>query len=454
MSTQAFALSRWWHATGSYRRPVMVTMLALGFTSGLPLALSFATLSLWLFEDGLNLSDVVLFSLAGLPYTLKFIWAPLVDRLPFPFLGRLLGQRRGWLLAAQFAVMGTIAAVGLFASAANPLFTGALVVAMTFSSATQDIVIDAFRIDRMTDEDQALGAAMVIYGYRIGMLVSGGLGLIMADHMAWTEVYLIMAGLMVLGIVATLMSQEPDHAAKRGVDQAEKELKQSYLARHSARMSGFLAWINVTVWKPFEDIMIRRGWIAILLTVVLYKFGDALAGVVSTLFFVEYIGFTKTEVGLVVKAFGLVTMLAGVAVGAILLKHVSMFKALLICGILQICSTFMYIVQYWAGLDLTVLTLTISAEHFVTGMGAVVFVAFTSVICNKAFSATQFALLSSLGAMPRTLLSSKAGALVEMLGWADFFALAMVAAVPGVLLLFVLRKYNMGMPVQKEALPK
>jgi len=439
-------VERWWRAIGSYRRPVMVAMLALGFASGLPLALSFSTLSLWLYEDGLNLSNVVMFSLAGLPYTLKFVWAPFIDRMSFPVLGPWLGQRPGWLLAAQIAVIATIAAVGFFASGQHPYFTAILVLAMTFSSATQDIVIDAYRIDRLSNEDQALGAAMVIYGYRIGMLVSGGLGLILADYISWTAVYLLMAAFMLVGIVTTLMCREPDYATKRIVDQDEIDLTENYMTRYSARVSVLLAWLHIAVWRPFADIMARRGWIIILLTVVLYNIGNALAGMTTNLFLVEYIGFSKTQVGVVVKGFGLVAMLLGVGAGAVLLKNVKMFTALLLGGILHILLIFMYIVQYWAGADVTVLVLTIASENFITGLSAVVFVAFTSIICNKAFSATQFALLSSLAAVPRTILSAKAGALVDWLGWVNFFAFDMVAAVPGILLLFMLRNYNMGMP--------
>ncbi|PCI46524.1 MAG: MFS transporter [Alphaproteobacteria bacterium] len=447
MRMRTISFYRWWQATQSYRRPALFAMLLLGFASGLPLALSFQTLSLWLFEDGLDLGDVVMFSLAGLPYTLKFVWAPFIDRLSFPVLGRALGQRRGWLLASQISVMGAIVIVGIFASAEHPLFTAMLVISLTFASATQDIVVDAYRIDRLSDEEQALGAAMVIYGYRVGMLVSGGLGLILADLVSWTAVYVVMAGFMLVGILTTLMSKEPDQAAKNVVDQSELVLRKSYAARHGVRWAGILAWLHVAVWQPLEDIILRKGWWAILLTVVLYRIGNSLESVTSNLFLVEHIGFSKTQVGLVVKGFGLVSLLTGVGVGAILLKNTSMFNTLLICGVLQILSIFLFIVQAWAGPDMSVLAMTITGENFATGMSSVAFVAFTSIICNKAFSASQFALLSSLGAVPRTVLSSKAGVLVEMMGWIDFFAFAMVAAVPGVLLLFVLRKYNMGIPV-------
>jgi len=428
----------------------MFAMLFLGFASGLPLALSFQTLSLWLFEDGLDLGDVVMFSLAGLPYTLKFVWAPFIDRLSFPLLGRLLGRRRGWLLASQLGVMAMIAIVGLMASAQHPLFTALLVIGLTFASATQDIIVDAYRIDRLEDEDQALGAAMVIYGYRVGMLISGGLGLILADLVSWTAVYIAMAAFMMIGVVTTFMNKEPDQAAKISVDQSELALRKTYESRHGSRLAAILAWAHVAVWKPLEDIFLRNGWWAILLTVILYRIGNSLESVTSNLFLVEYIGFSKTQVGVVVKGFGLVALLLGVGAGAILLKNTNMFNTLLICGILQILSIFLFIIQAWAGADMSVLVLTITGENFATGMSSVAFVAFTSIICNKAFSASQFALLSSLGAVPRTILSSKAGVLVEMMGWIDFFAFAMVAATPGVLLLFVLRKYNMGMPTSPD----
>ena len=444
----------WWRSTKSNRQPVMLTMLALGFASGLPFTLSFRTLSLWMFEDGLDLSDVVLFSLAGLPYTLKFLMSPFVDRMSIPVLGRWLGQRRSWLLVSQLAVMASISAVAVLASAAHPLFTAALIVCMTFSSAVQDIVIDAYRIDRLKDEDQAMGAAMVIYGYRLGMLVSGGLGLILADFVSWTVVYLVMAVFMLLGVATTLLNKEPVHDARDIVDERELELKNKYAKAYGDRWSNTLAWLHVAVWLPFQDIMSRKGWVVILLTVVLYRIGDSLEGVISNLFLIEYVGFTKTQVGVVVKGFGLAALLLGVGAGAVLLKNVSMFKALVFCGLLQTASIILYIVQYKAGPDVTVLAFTIAGENFATGMHSVAFVAFTSIICNKAFSATQYALLSSLGAIPRTILSSNAGFLVEWLGWIDFFIFSMGAAIPGIMLLFVLRKHNMGMPRLQEALKK
>lgn len=434
----------WWTAIAVFRQPQVIAMLFLGFSSGLPLALSFSVLGLWLKEDGMSLGNAVQFSLVGLPYLFKFAWAPLIDRVPLPGLTQWLGQRRGWMLLSQVMVMGAIFALGGFASATAPMLTAFVAVAMTFSAATQDIVVDAYRIDRLAEDEQAAGAAMVIYGYRIGMLVSGGGSLILADHMGWPVVYAIMAALMSIGIVTTLLNREPENIEKQQVKDQEQALAVRLGQKFSPATARLLAWAQVAILAPFRNFMTKKAWVIILLTIVLFKLGDALAGVITNLFLVDELGFSKTQVGTIVKGFGLIATLSGIAFGGVLLKRLGMFRALVLSGVLQLGSNALFIVQYHLGTDVAFLHVTIGVENFTGGMGTVVFVAYLSALCNKAFSATQYALMSALASVPRGFISANAGHWVEDLGWVNFFAVTIVAAVPGILLLFYLRRYDMG----------
>tara|TARA_R110002073_G_scaffold68128_9_gene169266 strand:+ start:2643 stop:4004 length:1362 start_codon:yes stop_codon:yes gene_type:complete len=444
----------WWAAIEVFRQKHVIAMLFFGFSSGLPLALSFSILGLWLKEDGMSLGNAVQFSLVGLPYLFKFAWAPLIDRVPLPFLSSLMGQRRSWMLLSQGMVMVMIFALGGFASATAPVLTAFVALAMTFSSATQDIVVDAYRIDRLAEDEQAAGAAMIIYGYRIGMLVSGGGSLILADHMGWPAVYAIMAVLMSVGIITTLLNREPENIEKQLVRDQERDLAVQFSEKFSPGLARFLAWVQVAIWAPFQNFMTKKAWVLILLTIVLFKLGDALAGVITNLFLVDALGFSKTQVGTIVKGFGLIATLSGIAVGGALLKRFGMFRALVLCGVLQLGSNALFIVQYHLGVDVAFLHVTIGVENFTGGMGTVVFVAYLSALCNKAFSATQYALMSALAAVPRGFLSANAGHWVESLGWVNFFTLTIFAAVPGILLLFILRRYDMGIvSVDKELSP-
>ncbi len=437
-------VKNWWEAIEVYRQKNIVSMLFLGFSSGLPLALSFSVLGLWLKEDGLSLGETVQFSLLGLPYLFKFAWAPLIDRMRLPFLTTWFGQRRGWLILSQAMVMVAIISLGVFTSASAPILTALIALSLTFSSATQDIVVDAFRIDSLNDEEQAAGAAMAIYGYRIAMLVSGGGSLILADFLEWSFVYFIMAAFMVVGMITCFLVREPMSCEKQRINVQEAELAEKLQKNINKKFARFLAWVQIAIFMPFQNFMTKKAWIVILLTIVMFKLGDALAGVITNLFLVDALGFTKTQVGTIVKGFGLIATLSGIALGGVLLNKIGMFKALVLTGILQLLSNGLFIIQYHLGIDIVFLHVTIGIENFSGGMGTVVFVAYLSALCNKAFSATQYALMSALSAVPRVFLSANAGIWVENMGWVNFFILTILAAIPGIILMFYLRKYNMG----------
>jgi PAT family beta-lactamase induction signal transducer AmpG len=422
----------------------VLSVFFLGFSSGLPLALTFATLTFWLKEEGLTKTSIGLFASVGTPYALKFLWAPLMDRTMVPFLGRWLGRRRGWLAATQLALMAAIVGLGSTQPGINAQATALLAVIVAVCSASQDIVIDAYRVDILDDEQQAAGAAAVVFGYRIGMLMSGAGALFLASYFGWFEVYAVMAAMMLVGLVTVLFSREPEFVATAESVALERRAE-LYLAErpHLKGATGTaLAWLYGSVVCPFAEFFSRYGrmTIAILVFVVFYKFGDTLAGVMTSPFLLE-MGFTKVEIATVSKSYGLAASLAGFAIGGSLMTKVGLVRSLWICGILQLLTNFVFAIQAVVGHDLVMLSLTIGFENLAGGMGTAAFVAYLSSLCNASYTATQYALLSSLFAVPRTLLSTSAGWLADHMTWIQFFSLTAGAAVPGLILLALLSRH-------------
>jgi len=405
-------------------------VLLQGFSSGLPLALSGATLGIWLAESGVSLAAIGFAATIGLSYTLKFLWAPLVDRLPLPYLTRRFGRRRGWALLIQALLALAILAAGQTDPRAGLWLTVSAAVCVAFLSATQDIVIDAIRIEILPAEQQGLGAAATQWGYRGGMLASGAGALYAAAFGGWAFAYTLMAALVGVGMAAVLWMDEP--AASRD---ALKPLPGATAAERTRN------WFDGAVLGPFQDILAREGWLLILVVVVLYKFGDALAGVMTSPFYVQ-MGFSKVEIANISKVFGVAATLAGVAAGGALVFRAGIYRGLLVAGVLQMLSNLMYVAQARAGHDLWMLTATIGIENFTGGMGSAAFVAYLSLLCNARFTATQYALLSALAAVPQRVLSASGGVLAEAIGWVWFFLASTAAALPGLALLVVLmRRY-------------
>lgn len=426
----------WLAAFAVYRDRRVLAIAVLGFASGLPLALTGQTLQAWLTESGASLKDIGLFALVGVPYTLKFIWAPLVDRLPLPLLTRWLGRRRGWLVFAQALLMLAIAALAFSNPGQALAFTALCAVAVAFASATQDIVIDAWRVEILEERQLAAGAAAIVFGYRIGMLVSSAGALYLATAFAWPLVYLAMAAILVIGAITVLLVGEP--AAKpRGDAERRFAEAESWLSGRphlSGATAAVMAWLYASVAGPFLQFMSRKGWIGILLFVMLFKLGDSLAGVLATSFYLN-IGFTKTEIAEVSKLYGFAATMLGLFLGGWLMQAVGLYRALWVCGILQMGSNLLFAVLAMRGHDLWFLALTVGVENLASGMGTAALVAYLSALCDIAYTATQYALLSSLTAVARTVLSSYAGFLAESLGWPVFFLATTVAALPGLILL-------------------
>jgi PAT family beta-lactamase induction signal transducer AmpG len=412
-----------------YLQPNVLIVFAMGFASGLPLLLTLSTLSLWLAEAGIDKTTIGLFALVGLPYSIKFLWSPVIDRMPLPPFTTLLGRRRGWAIAIQALLILAILAMALTDPRIDAGMTALAALAIAFLSASQDIVIDAYRIEILSEREQGAGAAATQAGYRLGLLASGAGALFIADAFGWFAAFVAMAVLMGISMLVVLIAPEP------AVDPGAAEPRSD---RRSARV---LAQLKLAVFDPLAEFFTRSGWLPILAFILLYKFGDAFAGVMANPFYVE-MGFTKTEIASVSKVFGLVATLAGVFIGGAVVARIGVLRALLWCGILQMLSNLMFAAQAIAGHNILVLFATIGLENFSGGMGSAAFVAYLSILCNVAYTATQYALLSSFMAFGRTALSSTSGWLADHVDWVLFFVTSTVLAVPGLLLLlWMMRRY-------------
>ena len=417
-------------AVAVYFQPRVLIVLFLGFSSGLPLALSGTTLLIWLRESGLDLGIIGLFALAGTPYTVKFLWAPLTDALDAPMLSRWLGRRRGWLVLTQLALMATIVLLGLCdPTRLNWTVVFAAAVLVATASATQDIVVDAFRIESLPENEQAAGSAAYVAAYRIGMLIStaGALFLVsgfqdygLGRQAAWHLGYLAMAVLVVVGTITALVATEPERSAA-----AE--------AAHAGQRP--LARVGQAAVGAFKDFMSYDLALAVLSFVVLFKFTDALSGVMTGPFVID-LGFTRNEYAAIVKGVGLAALLAGGFAGGFIAKALPLAASLWLGAIVQALANLAFSWLAVVGRDPTVLTVAIIAENFTSAIGTVMFVAYLSALCrNPLHTATQYALLTALAAVGRTYLSSGAGFIAEGAGWAWFFVICALAAIPSLLLL-------------------
>jgi len=410
------AISVYWE-----RRLIIVFLM--GFASGLPLLLTAATLSIRLAEAGVSLTAIGLFALAGTPYNLKFLWAPLIDRIPLPVLSRLLGRRRSWMMLIQIGLMASIVGLGLSAPETAPRLTALLALTVAFFSASQDIVIDAYRIEILDEDQQGAGAAMTQAGYRFGLLASGAGALYLASAIDWALVYGMMAALIGVGFVTAWCAPNPDGSAPP-----------------ASAPRGWTDILSTTVVSPFVEFFRRNrpaAALAILAFILLYKFGDAFAGVMANPFYVK-IGFSKVQIANVSKIFGVIATLTGVFAGGLMVKRCGILSSLLYCGLLQMVSNLMFAAQAKIGADVHFLVLTIAIENLSGGMGSAAFVAYLSMLCNTAYTGTQYALFTSFMAFGRTWLSASSGWIADQTDWFTFFVISTLAALPGLMLLIVM----------------
>ncbi|MDJ0667889.1 MAG: AmpG family muropeptide MFS transporter [Desulfobacterales bacterium] len=393
----------------------MLVAFIMGFAAGLPLLLTIGVLQAWMKDAGVDLTVIGLMNLVQIPYTWKFIWAPLLDRYTLPLLGR----RKGWLLMAQLALIAAIAALGLTDPQRSFGLMALAACLVAFFSATQDIVIDAYRREDLPDNELGLGSSLYIYGYRLGMLLAGGGGLIMADHMPFAHVYGIMALCLLPCLITTWLTPEPPMVA------------------------GTPTTIKEAVVAPLVEYFQRPEALWMLAFILFYKIGDTMASAISTPFYLD-LGFTKSEIGAVVKLFGFWATIAGAGIGGITILRLGISRCLWIFGVLQALSTACFAVLARAGEHLPTLAGVIAFENFSSGMGTSAFVAFMASITNKKFTATQYALLSSLMGMPRVFASAPTGFMAKHMGWEGFFIFCTLIAIPGMLMLMKFAPWNAG----------
>ncbi|MEW5914392.1 MAG: AmpG family muropeptide MFS transporter [Thermodesulfobacteriota bacterium] len=384
----------------------MLVALLMGFSSGLPLLLTISLLQAWMRQQGVDLATIGLMALLGLPYTLKFLWAPLLDRFRLPFLGR----RRGWLLVVQVCLTAAIVALGLTKPAQQPTLMALMALLVTFFSASQDILVDAYRREDLRDSELGLGSSLYVNGYRVGMLLASGGGLIMADHIGFRGVYMVMAAVMLVGIGTTLFCREP--ANPQGTPKSLKD----------------------AVIQPFVEYFQRTGAVGILAFILLYKIGDSMASTMTIPFYLD-LGFSNSQIGAVVKLFGFWATVGGGLLGGIIILKLGIRRCLWSFGILQALSTAGFAALAYLGPQLWGLAAVIAFENLTSGMGTAAFLAFMASLTDRRFTATQYALLSSLIGIPRVLASAPTGWMAQAMGYPAFFIFCTLAAIPGLILL-------------------
>lgn len=390
----------------------MMVVLLLGFASGLPLGLTASTLQAWYSVENVDIVTIGFLALVGQPYVYKFLWAPLVDRVRPP----VLGHRRGWMLGTQCVLIALLIAISFFSPSVTPMTVAVIALSIAFMSATQDIVVDAYRTEILAPEERGAGAAMAVTGYRLAIIVSSGLALILAQHLGFKMVYLMMAGAMGIGVIATLWAQEPVH----------------YKAPPPSLWAACI--------DPFKEFLSRKNAIFFLLLIVLYKLGDAFANSLTTTFLLRGLGFSLEVVGYTNKIIGLTATIVGAFLGGVLMARMGLYRSLLWFGFLQAITNLFFMLLAWSGPNLQIMIAAVCIENLAGGMGTAAFIALLMSLCNPQYTATQFALLSALSAVGRVFVGPFAGYLVNWLGWAEFFFWTAIFALPGLILLWCLRE--------------
>jgi len=394
----------------------MLICVFTGFTSGLPLYVVFQLVPTWLRVEGVGLAEIGFFTLVQLPYVWKFLWAPVMDRYTLPFLGR----RRGWMVVTQIAIMASIAAMGFLQPALSIWTVAYLAAAMAFFSASQDIVLDAYRRELLPDVELGLGNTIHVQAYRLSGLVPGALALILADHMAWHSVFIVVALFMLVGVLLTLFIKEAVSEPS-----PPKTLVEAVV-------------------DPFLEFFSRKGigsGLLVLAFLFLYKLGDSMATALQSPFFID-VGFTLTQIGSVAKLAGLIAATVGGLAGGVIMIKLGINRALWLFGLVQITSILGFALLSVVGINLWMLGFVVAFEYLGVGLGSAAFVAFMARTTNPVFAATQFALFSALTAVPRTVVGAFTGVMVEHLGWTNFFLMCTVLAIPGMLLLFKVAPWN------------
>ncbi len=427
------ALHSWREALLVYTRPRVVAMIFLGFAAGLPFLLVFSTLSAWLRDEGLSRSVIGFFSWVGITYSIKVFWAPVIDRLPLPFLTRWLGRRRSWMLVAQLGIATGLAGMALSDPHHQLTAIALLAVLVAFSSSTQDIVVDAWRIEAEEDEYQGAMAATYVFGYRVALLAAGAGAFYIAEFQSWRVAYLTMAALMGVGIATTLLIAEPQHPPlASAATKADLPL--------SIRLA---QWFRTAVIDPFVDFFARNGKLALLILAViaLYKLSDITMGVMANPFYLD-LGFSKTEIANVTKIYGFFMTIAGAALGGVLVTRYGIMRPLLLGAVMVAGTNLLFALLARSEPNLTLLAIVISADNLSGGLATSAFIAYLSSLTNQAYTATQYALFSSLMTLPAKFLGGFSGIVVDTKGYEFFFIYAAMLGTPAILLVALLMRLN------------
>ena len=409
-----------------YYSKKILLVFVMGIASGIPLYMILSTLFIWLTRENIDISTVGLFALTQIPWSLKFTWAPFIDNYKIPILSKFFGQRKSWLLITQILLIFSLILLGFSDPTENLILTASFALLTAFFSANQDIIIDAFRIEILEDELQGAGAAATQFGYRVGGIIAGAGSLYLKSVFSWSEVFILIAIVILFLMILCIFVFKTD----------------SY--RKKKNQNGLLA--------PFKEFIKRnstKNLIIILFFIFFFKFGDVVAGIMANPFYVK-IGFSNIDIANASKIFGVLMTLLGVFCGGYLVKKIGLINSLIFSGFLQIVSNLLYVLLNVVGPEFKFLLITISGENFSGGLGSASFVAYLSVLCKKEFSGTQYALLSSIMGLARTFLSSPSGFIVESLGWSYFFVLSTIFGLPGLIILFWMkRKFPIKMQIPK-----
>ena len=410
----------------TYYSKKIFLVFVMGISSGIPLYMVLSTLFIWLTRENIDLSTVGLFALTQIPWTLKFTWAPFIDNYKIPILSKYLGQRKSWLLITQIFLIFSLILLGFSNPAENLILTASFALLTAFFSANQDIIIDAFRIEILENELQGAGAAATQFGYRLGGIIAGAGSLYLKSIFSWSEVFILIAiVILFLMILSIFVLKTNSHLTQK---------KKDNLLAPQKNQGDFLV--------PFKEFVSRnsiKNLIIILFFIFFFKFGDVVAGIMANPFYVK-IGFSNIDIANASKIFGVVMTLLGVFCGGYLVKKIGLINSLIISGFFQIVSNLLYVILNSVGPEFNFLLITIAGENYSGGLGSAAFVAYLSVLCKKEFSGTQYALLSSVMGVARTFLSSPSGFIVESLGWSYFFVLSTIFGLPGLIILFWMKR--------------
>ncbi|MCK5830208.1 MAG: AmpG family muropeptide MFS transporter [Methylococcales bacterium] len=437
-------VNTWRKAFSIYTQPRVFGMIFLGFSAGLPFLLVFSTLSAWLRDEGVARSVIGFFSWVGVTYSIKVFWAPVVDRLPLPILTRFLGKRRSWMLVAQIGITCGLVGMGMSDSSLQLQQIALFAVWVAFCSSTQDIVIDAYRIEAVVPEFQGAMAATYVLGYRVALLVAGAGAFYIADYFNWQIAYYAMAATMSIGIISTLVIREPEHIINEITLQGEKNLEEAIgLAESSSFIKKIAIWFSDAVMSPFIEFFCRTGktGLLILALIAVYKMSDITMGVMANPFYLD-LGFSKKEIADVSKIYGFFMTIFGASLGGIMVVRYGIMRPLLLGAVMVATTNLLFALLAISEPSLTLLAGVISADNLSGGLATSVFIAYLSSLTNSAYTATQYALFSSLMTLPAKLLGGFSGVIVDSFGYDTFFVYASATGLPAIILVTVLIRFQ------------